>query len=492
MTKIEADVFAIDDVSVLGKKVTVMVEDDDHVPPAPEPDPAPPVDNGDLKALIKAAVEDTLLNAEAYPDDLVDVRDVVPVISNNKLVAARLRDIPGVMGGTPSSPFPAPAINTRMGTRGTVYIPDEGAREGDRNACRTAMVNAARKIRDGGRIFLPFGRWPMNDVELPTGKDLVIEGETETGSVVIGSPERDTFFMDDPGSQRRLQNRKIFRHIKFHMPGNGNRGAFKRRTELGFQAGAGAVVVRMPASEGDRRKDSWGPSYIEFDHVQASGEKDAVGACLFYSDRPCYGMRVKDVYIGDHGSSVSGLHGGIIFGRPPVQLTEATSDKFVVNTFVHWGGVCSIAAYNVANGEVRDHEVYACEMALHLTGYDDKSRNRSRCRQMELSGLYYDNDMRAIRRGGPPMVHVNSDTTILGSMHVKGARHGEHSPVVEIKGRNFRGGVIDIMSSSHHKSPIFKIQGDGHDFAIEAAGVPEGHRRTMINGKDRYLGVEVI
>ena len=512
MTRIEADVTHIDGQEVFDKRLTLSIEPNDVVqPPTPEPDPDPPAEpgtppsgNDELETLIGAAVARKLPDAvqgmlaglpDMPPDRLIDPRDRFLALSNNQLTSPRFRNIPGVPslpGGTPDAPAQAPVINTAMGTRGTVYLPDEGAKEGDTNACRAAMASALGKVRDGGRVFVPWGQWPMHDVKVPSHRDIVIEGETELGATLVGLPGRDILYLDEPGAQLRLQNRHIFRNLRFRMRGDGNKGAFNRRTELGFQPGAAAIAIRMDPREGDRRKESWAASYFKLEHIAATADKNAIGATLFYSDRPTYGFRANHISIGDHGNEVSGLHGGIILGRPPVKLTEATSDKFRVETMIHWGGVCSIAAYGVANGAVIDHEVYACEMAIHLTGYDDKSGNRSRCRQMVLDELYYDNDVRPIGAKSPPMVHVNSDTTILGSMHIKGARSGDHSPVVEIAGRNFRGGVIDIMSSAHHRSPVFEISGDGHDFAIEPAGVPSAHMNTWINGGRSYSGVQVI
>ena len=476
----------------------------DEQPGEPVVDDEPPATNGDLEELIESAVESKLPESirrllstlpDMAEDEVVDPRDRFLGLSNEKLTSPRFRNIPGVPslpGGVSDAPGQAPVVNTSAGTRGTVNIYDMGAREGDRNACRAAMTKALRSIKDGGKIFVPYGRWPMHDVECPAHKDYEVCGETELGAELVGAPERDILFFDDPGAQQRLNNRQIFRHLRFFMPGNGKRGSFNRKTELGFQAGAGAIAWRMPSGEGDQRKGSWAASYLTLQDLTFHGEKDALGACAFVSERPLYGMRAKNIFIGNHGANISGLHGGLVWTRPRVQLTEATSDKFVVDTLVHWGGVCSIAIYNVANGSINDHEVYAAEMALHLAGYDDKSGNRSRCRQIELSGCYYDNDVRPIGRNSPPMVHVNSDTTILQSMHIKGAKNGDHSPVVEIKGRNFRGGVIDIMSSARHKSPIFRIEGDGHDFAIEPAGVPDAHRDRMINGGKSYRGVAII
>ncbi len=473
---IEAEIITVNGEQVLGRRAFIQLTGAASVPddpPATDPD-------------IKAAIEDVLVNAPVAEGE-VDPRDLVPTISNGELVNTRWRSAP--IAGTPSEPGTAPVVNTTMGTRGTVYLPDEGAKPGDRDSCRKAMASAVKKVGDGGKVFIPYGRWPMNDIAMPGNKDYVIEGETELGAEIFGSAGRDVLVWSTAGTQRRLQNRPIIRNLRFGMPGNGQRGSFNRKTTLGWNAGA-ACLAWVAGDPGDKRKGYWGNSYVTLQNVTAWGDKDALGACLLYSDRPLYGLRATDIYVGHHGNDVSGLHGGFVFGKPPADVMEATSDEMRIERFVHWGGQCSIAAYNVANGAVVDHKAYNCRYSLHLTGHQEQGP-RKHCREIDLRELYYDCEMSAFGASDGELIHINSEGCEFSQIHIKGQRAGDRSPRVKIRGEDVRGGQIRIMSSTRHASPTFDIAGEGHEFYIRAAGVPDAHKSKMVNGGRGYAGVTV-
>jgi len=477
MTRIEADVTRIDDVEVFDKKVTIEVAPNDVVQPPDQPPPVEP----DLSDIWGRGI----LALPHYPHAERDERDVVARVNNGKAY----RDTVSELGGTPDSPGTAPVINTAMGTRGTVYLPDEGADGSGAQKDSAAMARALGKVKDGGKVFVPWGKWNIQEVQAPGHKDIIIEGETELGAELIGTPGRDMLVWREASTQRRLQNRPVIRNLRFGMRGNGQRGTFNRKTILGWQAGA-AALAWIDGDRGDSRKGFWGNSYVTLQNVTAWADKNALGACLLYSDRPLYGLRATDIYIGHHGNDVSGTHGGIVFGKPPTGVMEATSDEMRIERMVHWGGQCSIAAYNVANGAVIDHKAYNCRHSLHLTGHDEPGP-RDRCREIELRELYYDCEMVQFSGNDGPLIYIDSDGCEIGMIHIKGERRGEVSPRVTIKGEDVRGGQIRIMSSSRHASPVFDIAGEGHQFSIRAAGVTSAHKAKMVNDGRGHPGVTV-
>ena len=456
---------------------------DDH-PAEPEPEPGPPASNGDLEDMIEKAVAKVILNAPVMEGE-VDERDVVPTISHEKLWLTRWRDAP--LRGR------APAIVTSgsVGTRGTINIVDEGAKEGDLAACSKALTETLRKIPDGGKAFIPFGKWPVANIPVPGHKDLIIEGETELGAELVSVPGKDMLVWSDDNTQRRLQNRPIIRNLRFFMRGDGKRGNFKRKTNQGYAVGAACLswVQKSPTDDGNRKK-AWGNSYVTVQNCTARGEKDAVGAAFLYSDRALYGLRVQNLMIGDHGTSVSGLPVGLAMGVPPFPTAEYAPDETGIDHFVHWGGHVSIAISNIANGHIRDHKAYSCRWPLHLTGQENNGP-RKRSRGMYVEG-YYDNDVVDTGPTDQEMLHLAVDNCTFGVLHFKGSRHGRARPTLEISGSNLRGGIFEIMDSGSHQAPQFKISGSGHQFAVDAAGMASNELNTLFNGKSSYPGVTVL
>lgn len=431
-----------------------------------------------------------ILALPPYPEAEVDLRDVTTVVRNEKAYQVRLRDY--LTPGTPDQPGSGPVVTKTLGTRGTVNIFDEGARGQNWKVDKTAFTQALLKVRDGGKVFIPYGKWLGVEINVPGHKDLIIEGETELGAEVEGLPGKDIFVWDDDNTQRRLQNRPIIRNLRFFMPGDGQRGSFNRKTKLGWRPGAACLawIQKQPTSDGNR-KQAWGNSYVTVQNCTARGDKDAVGATFLYSDRALYGLRVQNLFIGDHGTDVSGLHGGIVMGVPPFPVAEYAPDEVSIDHFVHWGGQTSIAIANIANGQIRDHKAYTCRWPLHLTGQDNTGP-RERSRELELNGLYYDNDVVVTTPGDPEMLHLDVDNCVFGTIHFKGSRDGQARPTLHLSGRNIRGGIIALYSSTRHQAPKFRINGDGHRFAVDPAGLDSQDKATLFNGRSSYPGVEVL
>ena len=155
-----------------------------------------------------------------------------------------------------------------------------------------------------------------------------------------------------------------------------------------------------------------------------------------------------------------------------------------------WGSVCSIHVPNIANGAIIDHKAYACRYPLHLTGLANKGP-RKRGRDLELRELYYDNDVVVSEPGDQPMVVIDADGVVFGTIHLKGSRNGGARPVIKLSGEDIEGGQFRLYDSAIHKAPEFKISGSGHGFKVRAAGLFADEKRTLINGKASYKGITV-
>ncbi|MGI9452857.1 MAG: hypothetical protein ACR2QH_19785 [Geminicoccaceae bacterium] len=384
----------------------------------------------------------------------------------------------GIIPGTPGDPGNAPDIGT-LGTRGTVNIADTG------------FQDAVRTVKDGGKIFVPYGQWAVaSPVDVPGNKDILFEGESELGSEIVVAPGVDCFRYDDLNVQRRLQNRQIFRNLRFYMKGGGNVPG-GRLTQQGWHAGNAAIAfVQNQQTPDGNRKEAWGNSYVTLENVTCKADKNAIGATLLWSERALYGLRARHLFLGDHGNTVSGPQGGIILGRPRFPVAEYAPDEFRIESMVHWGGVASIAVSNVANGAIIDHKAYACRYPLHLTGQDNDGP-RKRGRDLELRELYYDNDVLVSQPGDAPMVIIDVDGCVFGVIHLKGSRDGKARPTVRLTGQDIEGGQFRLMGSSRHRDPKFIMAGEGHEFKIRAGSMDSQERATLINGKPSYPGVTV-
>jgi hypothetical protein len=440
---------------------------------------------------------ETILSLPEYPAHAeVDLRDVSVVVNNGKAYSTRLRRFsPGlspIEPGTPDQPGTGPVVTKTLGTRGTVNIFDEGGRGESRAVDSKAMTDALSKVKDGGKLFVPYGKWQVSDVKVPGFKDIIIEGETELGAELVGKAGSDVLAWEDDATQRRLQNRPIIRNLRFYMPGNGSMGGFNRKTAKGWRVGAACLawIQKSPTADGNR-KDAWGNSYVTVQNCTARGDKNAVGASFLYSDRALYGCRVQNLFVGDHGSTVSGLPGGIIMGQPPFPTSEYAPDEFGVDHFVHWGGQVSIAVSNVANGHIRDHKAYTCRYPLHLTGQDNNGP-RDRGREFELSALYYDNDVVVSSTADDEMIHLDLDNCRFDTIHVKGSRGSNIGPVLAFRGTNIRDGVVAMYSSAGHAAPRLEIAGSGHRFDVDPRGFSAGDLSVLFNGKPSYPGITVL
>lgn len=485
MTKIEID-GDIDTLKVDGEDVELPVVEPD---PDPDPDPDP---NGELEELIEAAVTRVILEAPDYPDEFkvdgaVDARDFSVTISHDELWKSRINEWP--IGGTTVPPAPIDPTNSR--TLGTISIVETGARGQSYGADTAAFIEADKRVPDGGTVFTPHGRWKVSGARLTGAKDVTFLGEGESGAELIGQAGKDTLIFDDDDLQRRGQNRKIFRQMRWFMPGNGNRGPANRQTQAGWQAGAACLAfLQTKATDDGNRKKAWGPSHIFVENCTAHGEKDALGACFLWSERVLYSMEVQNLFIGNHGASISGLHGGVILGEPRFPPAEYAPDKLCINNFTHWGGVTSISAANVANGHIEDLEVYACRHAIHLKGQPNVGP-RDRGRDFELRGIYCDNDVVDTGPSDLPLMIFDLDGCDFQTIHVKGSRQGRDRPEIVIAGEDFRGGQFRLYGSSGHRDPEFKISGAGHQFYVRAAGMDSAEKATLFNGKPSYPGVTV-
>lgn len=455
----------------------------------PAPDPVP--DPEHVPVPEQRGLADEILALPEFPKNQdVDQRDVVTVVHNGEVFRRRFRDY--LQPGTPDNPGTSPAVALTLGTRGTVNSWDEGAQGKSIGEDHVALMGALNKVRDGGKLFIPFGKTHVEEVSVPGHKDLIFEGETELGAELVGSPGKDMLVFRDDNTQRRLQNRPIFRNLRFFMRGNGRKGDFSRITAQGWQPGAACLAWTQdnPTADGNR-KQAWGNSYVTIQNCTARGDKDAIGATFLYSDRALYGLRVQNLFIGDHGTDVSGLHGGLIMGVPPFAVAEYAPDEMGIDHFVHWGGQCSIAISNIANGHIRDHKAYACRWPIHLTSQENVGP-RDRARELELNALYYDNDVIDTSLNDQEMMHLAVDNCTFGTIHFKGSRQGRARPTIELSGSNIRGGIFALYSSASHQAPQFRISGKGHQFAISTGGLDSGEKRTLLNGKSTYQGVEVL
>lgn len=476
--------------------------DDAEPEPAPEPDPAPdvPPDNGDLKTLIKAAVEETLLNAPDYPDDhkvdgRVDARDVVPTISHSKLYRTRWRDAP--IGGTPDAPGQAPVIV--QGETDETLITAFGARGESYAADTKALEEAGKRTTSGGVIKVPIGRFKIDQANLPSHKNWTLRGTSMRGSELVSAPGKDIIRVTGWNAQRRLQNQHIYDNIGFYLTSKSqshdHSKEYNRRSWSGWPVAHCAIAYEQEkhSDKSEERKHNWVNSYPILDRVFVRADKNSMGPTAFFAENCVYGLKIFSLFIGDHATQRGGCPGGVILGKPPKGVTQEYSpDEMFIQQMVHWNPVCSVSAANVANGHFGHIMVYGSpRTAFEMLGVDSGARKRSR--DITIDHIYSDNDA-APCRTDQPLINIDSDFCRMGMLHVKGSRksHGAtHRPVVKFSGERIKGDIT-VMSSSGHFSPRFEIDGQHHDLTISAGGVHGDERAKLINGKASIGGVTVV
>ncbi|MGI9505585.1 MAG: hypothetical protein ACR2RE_21315, partial [Geminicoccaceae bacterium] len=241
----------------------------------PEPDPLPDDDDEFTSEALGEAILDLPKHPKGAPTDT----DVLMGVHFGKAYQFTRDQL--LSGGTSDNPGKAPTIGT-LGTRGTVNIADVPVRD------------AVKQVKDGGKIFVPYGQCAVTlAVDVPGNKDILFEGESELGSELVVAPGVDCFRYDDLNVQRRLQNRQVFRNLRFYMKGVGGMPSPSGRfTQQGWGVGNAAIAfVQNKQTPDGNRKEAWGNSYVTLENVTARGDKNASGSSLLWSERALYGFR---------------------------------------------------------------------------------------------------------------------------------------------------------------------------------------------------------
>ncbi|MGI9501564.1 MAG: hypothetical protein ACR2RE_00730 [Geminicoccaceae bacterium] len=485
MTDYKADITEIDGKLVVGPKLALQITDEDVVEPPP--------DNDELEALIKAAVEETLLEAPEYPaeykkDGFVDDRDFSFGISHDELWKYRLNEgpwnkAPAIINGETDE-----TLITAFGARGESYQQDTAALE-----------EAAKRTANGGVIKVPIGHFKIDQAELPSHKNWTLRGTSMRGSELVSAPGHDIIRVTGWNAQRRLQNQHCFEQISFYLNSSSashdHSKDFNRRTWSGEPVAHAAIayIQEKHSGESAERKHNWVNSFQVLDRVFVHGDKNGNGPAAFYADNCAYGLKVLSLFIGDHSSTQAGVPMGCILGRPPFgHAQEYTPDELHIGVMTHWNARCSVSAANVANGYIGHLVCYGSTgTAIDLPGVDSGARKRGR--DWVIGQLYVDNDPHPTK-SDRPLVHIDSDFCKLGLLHVKGSRVSSgatHRPLIKLSGERIKGDIT-VMSSSHHKSPRFQISGDHNDLTISAGGVHGNERSTLVNGSPSAPGVVVV
>ena len=150
-----------------------------------------------------------------------------PEIDESESIGADIMSLPELPSGNPADGDWALCVHKRKayrhlvgkapaivrGGRSSVNVWDLGAREGRNNSNEFQV--AVNALRDGGKLKIPCGHFPAFNVRVNGGKDIVVEGESELGSVIVGPPGRDIFVIDDRDVKRRPNSVQIFRNLMF-------------------------------------------------------------------------------------------------------------------------------------------------------------------------------------------------------------------------------------------------------------------------------------
>lgn len=497
MTKIEADVTAVDGEAPADDEKKLTVE----LGPGVEPDPDPDPDNGKLtQDEFNAMLGPGLLALPEYPEEFkvggpdgpagkIDRRDLSFQISHGEPYQARLEEYPFQLIGAPPiiTGETDETLITAFGARGESYSVDT-----------KALEEAAKSTASGGVIKVPIGRFLIDQAEMPSHKNWTLRGTSMRGAELVSAPGHDILRITGWNAQRRLQNQHIYENISFYMNSKSqthdHSKEFKRRTwsNLPVAHAAIAYIQAKHSNESSERKHNWTNSYPVLDKVFVHGDKNSNGPCAFYSDNCVYGLKVFSLFIGDHGSSVGGVPLGIILAKPPHGTTQEYSpDELFILEYVHWNPTCGISAANVANGYLGHIVIYGTpRTAVELMGVDSGARKR--CRDLVIESIYSDNDAAGCKTNSP-LIEINSDMCRIGCLHVKGSRLSSgatHRPVVKLTGERIKGDVT-VMSSSHHKSPRFIVSGEHHDLTISAGGVHGDELNTLVNGEKSAKGVTI-
>ena len=381
----------------------------------------------------------------------------------------------------------APAIV--KGGQSSVNVWDLGAREGRNNSNEFQV--AVNALRDGGKLRIPCGHFPAFNVHVNAGKDIVIEGESELGSAIVSPPGRDVFVLDDRDVKRRPNSVQIFRNLMFYMVGDGKLGKFDRRPLVGTPLGAAAIAyIQAPDLDEKSRQMAWRTSSVVLENVKARSMKDAVGATLVWSERALHGIRVRNVVLGDHGTTVAGLDAAIAFGFQKEIVGECQLKELRVDGLTQHGGLASIQTCSAVNGAIVDHATYGCKHPLHISDFHDPGDERPKG-DLELRELHYDLGEQVFDPLDPTMMMIDVDGLVFGTIRIKGGPAGGARPEIRLLGKNFEGARFRIDDTLERTAPRFHVEGTGHRYEIRADGLSADERKTLINGKPGLKGITV-
>jgi len=474
------------------------VPDDDEA--APDPDPSLPNVDG-LQTMIEAAVAKTLRDAEPY-EGKVDVRDVFPVVSNNKLRSARLRDVPGIGAQAPVPQQSAPVTSgpaVILGRTGEIDVSAKpfNARGDNKTDCSKALLDAIGHVTNGGVINIPAGQFRCR-LRAPATKSFILRGSSPWASNLVGFPGEDIINVDRGNNnvQRRTgrRNRHMYEKLGFWLTGcnKDHRGKYNRKSASGWRA-AHACIAYEEGEKGRGKHDAWCNSYGMVQHCLFSqAQKGNTGGTAIYFGSVHYGWTFEDIEIGEHGGSIAGTAGGIIDGVPSwgIQNTEHSSDSNYYHRIRHWNPSLSLSILNQGNSSIGNVEIYhQTYRALEVLGM--KSHNRSMPRDLSIFGSFYNDNELDNPSDAKDNAHIVIDCQSTAAkssvIHLKGVRKksGGGSPVIKLGGYGFDGHLKLQSSQGHHNSPVILADGSHHRVSVDCAGFSPAAMKALVRDKGR-------